>query len=152
MRDMRVLIRGLSERGITVLLSSHQMMEVEELCNRVAIIRSGRVAYEGSLAELRGRAGVSYRLRTTDDGRARDVCLAQPGIEEVAETSEAGLTFEASDEGAVAALSVALAESGAPVLELTPRQATLEDLFFRLTEGDGPEPSAKPEQLIEEMA
>ena len=57
MRDMRMLIRDLGERGITVLLSSHQMNEVEELCNRVAIIRSGRVAYEGSLAELRSRAG-----------------------------------------------------------------------------------------------
>ena len=152
MRDMRVLIRDLGERGITVLLSSHQMMEVEELCNRVAIIRSGRVAYEGSLAELRGRAGVSYRLRTTDDARAKDVCLAQPGIEGVAETGEAGLTFRAADEGSVAALSVALAESGAPVLELTPRQATLEDLFFQLTEDDGQEPSLRREQLIEELA
>ena len=124
MRDMRELIRDLGERGITVLLSSHQMMEVEELCNRVAIIRSGRVAYEGSLAELRGRAGVSYRLRTTDDGRAKNVCLAQPGIEEVSEARDTGLTFTASDEQAVAALSIALAESGAPVLELTPRRAT----------------------------
>ena len=40
----------------------------------------------------------------------------------------------------MATLSVALAESGAPVVELTPQQATLEDLFFSLTEGDGPEP------------
>jgi ABC-2 type transport system ATP-binding protein len=152
MRDMRELIRDLGERGITVLLSSHQMMEVEELCNRVAIIRSGRVAYEGSLAELRGRAGVSYRLRTTDDGRARDVCLAQPGIEEVEATAEAGLTFKAADESAVAALSVALAESGAPVVELTPHQATLEDLFFQLTEGDGMQRSARTKQLIEELA
>jgi ABC-2 type transport system ATP-binding protein len=152
MRDMRELIRDLGERGITVLLSSHQMMEVEELCNRVAIIRSGRVAYEGSLAELRGRAGVSYRLRTTDDGRAKGVCLAQPGIEEVAEARETGLTFRASDERAVAALSIALAESGAPLLELTPRQATLEDLFFELTEGDGAGRAARTKQLIEEMA
>jgi len=151
MRDMRVLIRDLGERGITVLLSSHQMMEVEELCNRVAIIRRGRVAYEGSLAELRGRAGVSYRLRTTVDERAKDVCLAQPGIEEVV-TSDAGLTFKAADESAVAALSVALAESGPPVLELTPQQATLEDLFFQLTEGDGHQRSARTKQLVEELA
>jgi ABC-2 type transport system ATP-binding protein len=151
MRDMRLLIRDLGQRGITVLLSSHQMMEVEELCNRVAIIRSGRIAYEGSLAELRGRAGVSYRLRTTDDARAREVCSAQPGIEVVA-TSETGLAFKASDEAAVAALSVALGESGAPVVELTPHQATLEDLFFQLTEGDDRERAADTKQLIEEMA
>ena len=72
MRDMRALIRRTSpSEGITVLLSSHLLAEVEELCNRVAIVRSGRVVYEGALDELRGSAGVSYRLRTTDDERAR---------------------------------------------------------------------------------
>lgn len=148
MRDMRELIRHLGTRGITVLLSSHLMPEVEELCNRVAIIRRGKVAYEGSLSELRGRAGISYRLRTTDDARARRVAEAQRGVEQVEEGRRDGLVFKAADEGAVAALSLALAESGAQVLELTPQQATLEDLFFRLTE-DGsqtadptaPEPS-----------
>jgi ABC-2 type transport system ATP-binding protein len=152
MRDMRELIRALSSQGITVLLSSHQMMEVEELCNRVAIIRSGRVAYEGSLDELRARAGVSYKLRTTDDERARDVCLVQPGITEIADAQPAGLTLEASDESAVAALSIALAESGAPIVELTPRQATLEDLFFQLTEGDWLQPRPRHDRVVEEVA
>ncbi|MGE5747642.1 MAG: ATP-binding cassette domain-containing protein [Solirubrobacterales bacterium] len=138
MRDMRQLIRDLADRGITVLLSSHLMPEVEELCNRVAIIRSGRVAYEGSLGELRATAGVSYRLRTTDDALARRVCESQPGIEEIEEARPDGLLFEASNESAVAGLSLALAESGAPVLELTPRRATLEELFFQLTEGGAP--------------
>ncbi len=151
MRDMRMLIRDLGERGITVLLSSHQMNEVEELCNRVAIVRSGQVAYEGALDELRSRAGVSYRLRTTDDARATDVCAAQPGIE-VLKTSEAALAFQAENEDAVAALSIALAESGAPVVELTPQQATLEDLFFQLTEGDERTRETHTRQLIEELA
>ncbi len=83
MRDMRELIRDLAARGITVLLSSHLLFEVEELCNRVAIVRRGRVVYEGALAELRDRAGVSYRLRTGDDDRARQVSAAQAGIEDV---------------------------------------------------------------------
>jgi ABC-2 type transport system ATP-binding protein len=139
MRDMRELIRDLGSRGITVLLSSHLMNEVEELCNRVAIVRQGRIAYEGSLADLRTRAGISYRLRTTDDARARQVAQAQAGIEQIEEGRRDGLVFTANGEDAVAALSLALAESGAQVLELTPRQATLEDLFFELTE-DGDEP------------
>jgi ABC-2 type transport system ATP-binding protein len=139
MRDMRELIRDLGSRGITVLLSSHLMTEVEELCNRVAIVREGRIAYEGSLADLRSRAGVSYRLRTTDDARARQVAQAQAGIEQIEAGRRDGLLFKASGESAVAALSLALAESGAQVVELTPRQATLEDLFFELTE-DGHEP------------
>jgi ABC-2 type transport system ATP-binding protein len=142
MRDMRALIRDLAGRGITVLLSSHLLAEVEELCNRVAIIRSGRVAYEGVLAELRRQAGASYLLRTSDDERARRVCAAQAGIEEVAVEGGAGLRFNAAGEEAVGELTLALAESGALVLELSRRQATLEDLFFRLTEGEAGAPGA----------
>jgi ABC-2 type transport system ATP-binding protein len=144
MRDMRELIRDLAARGITVLLSSHLMNEVEELCNRVAIIREGRIAYEGSLTELRDRAEVSYRLRTTDDGRARRVATVQEGVGQIEDGRPDGLIFRAVDEDAVAALSLALVESGAQILELTPRQATLEDLFFELTE-DGHEPEHQAE-------
>jgi ABC-2 type transport system ATP-binding protein len=135
MRDMRNLIRDLSGQGITVLLSSHLLAEVEELCNRVAIVQRGHVAYQGSLAELRQQAGASYRLRTTDDERARGVAAAQAGIEEVKEGAGGGLTFSASGEAAVGGLSLALVESGALPLELSPRHATLEDLLFQLTEG-----------------
>jgi ABC-2 type transport system ATP-binding protein len=138
MRDMRSLIHDLAGQGITVLLSSHQLAEVEELCNRVAIIRGGRVAYEGSLAELRRQSGSGYRLRTTDDERARRVCEAQAGIEEIAADPAGGMHFRAASEAAVGELSLALAESGALVLELSPRQATLEDLFFELTEDEAP--------------
>jgi ABC-2 type transport system ATP-binding protein len=137
MRDMRELIRDLAARGITVLLSSHLLGEVEELCNRVAIVRTGRVVYEGSLAELRDRAGVTYLLRTDDDALAIRVCVAQAGIEEVREAPQGGLLFRAAGKREVGELSLALAESGAPPLELSPRQASLEDLFFQLTEGDG---------------
>jgi ABC-2 type transport system ATP-binding protein len=70
MRDMRLLIRQLADDGITVLLSSHQLPEVQELCDRVAIVDRGRVVYEGALAELRRQGGGGYRLRTTDDASA----------------------------------------------------------------------------------
>src|SRR2546423_1102321 len=79
MRDMRLLIRRLAEDGITVLLSSHQLAEVEEVCNRVAIIRRGRIAFEGTLADMRGRTATLYRLRTTDPDRALEICAAQAG-------------------------------------------------------------------------
>ena len=64
MRDMRDLIRRLSGEGITVLLSSHQLPEVQELCDRVAIVDRGRVVYEGALSDLRRQGGAGYRLRT----------------------------------------------------------------------------------------
>ena len=150
MRDMRALIHDLAAQGITVLLSSHLLPEVEELCNRVAIIREGSVAYEGSLAELRQQAGSGYRLRTTDDERARQVCAAQAGIEEIADDPHGGLHFRATEERAVGELSLALAESGALVLELSPRQATLEDLFFKLTEGVESPDAAPTQPAVEE--
>jgi ABC-2 type transport system ATP-binding protein len=137
MRDMRLLVRRLADGGMTVVLSSHLLAEVEELCNRVAIVRQGRMAYEGTLAELRRAAGTVYHLRTTDDERALAVCAAQAGIDDAAPAQHGGIAFRAPSEQAVGELSLALAEAGALVLELAPNRATLEDLFFSLTEGDG---------------
>jgi ABC-2 type transport system ATP-binding protein len=135
MRDMRLLIRRLADGGITVLLSSHQLPEVQELCDRVAIVDSGRVVYEGALADLRRQGGAGYRLRSTDDARALAVLRAQPGIEN-ATHSEHGLAFQAQEPD-VGALSLALGAAGVGILALTPELATLEDLFFRLTESNG---------------
>ena len=132
---MRALIRRLADEGITVLLSSHQLPEVQELCDRVAIVDSGRVVYEGALADLRRQGGAGYRLRSTDDRRALEVALSQAGIEQ-ASIGEHGLAFEAQEPD-VGELSLALAEAGVAILALTPELATLEDLFFRLTEGAG---------------
>src|SRR6185437_10406196 len=133
MRDMRTLIKRLAADGITVLLSSHQLPEVQELCDRVAIVDAGRVVYEGALADLRRQGGAGYRLRTTDDAQAALVLRAHPEIEHVLE-GEAGLSFQA-EEHTVGELSLALARAGVGILALTPELATLEDLFFRLTEG-----------------
>ena len=158
MRDMRLLVRRLAEGGMTVLLSSHLLAEVEELCNRVAIVDHGRMAYEGTLDELRRAAGISYRLRTTDDDRALAVCKAQRGIVDATRGATGGLIFKASSEAAVGELSRALSESGALVLEIAPNRATLEDLFFALTEGDGAggaapgAPTAAPASSVAERA
>src|SRR4029077_1216978 len=67
MRDLRDIIPTLAGEHITVLLSSHQLPEVQELCDRVAIVDRGRMVYEGALADLRRQGGASYRLRTADD-------------------------------------------------------------------------------------
>jgi ABC-2 type transport system ATP-binding protein len=138
MRDMRRLISRLAEQEITVLLSSHQLPEVQELCDRVAIVDSGRVVYEGALADLRRQGGAGYRLRSTDDARASELARAQPGVTAVL-ADEHGLTFEA-DEPDVGTLSLTLGRAGIGILALSPELATLEDLFFRLTEQNGEAP------------
>jgi ABC-2 type transport system ATP-binding protein len=140
MRDMRQLIRRLADEGITVLLSSHQLPEVQELCDRVAIVDSGRVVYEGALADLRRQGDGGYRLHTTDDVRALEIIRARTGVSH-AQSGEHGLAFQA-DERDVGGLSMALAAAGIGILVLAPELATLEDLFFRLTEASGGESAA----------
>jgi ABC-2 type transport system ATP-binding protein len=146
MRDMRLLVRRLAEQGITVLLSSHIMDEVEDLCDRLAIVRSGRVIYEGRLDELLHSTGQRYRVRTTDDDRAVEVATHQPGVGDVKRDGD-GLSL-AADEEAAAGLSVALVEAGLGIRALVPAAASLEELFFRLTEGDTSPNGAAPRQEV----
>ena len=131
-RDMRGLIRDLAAAGMTILLSSHLLAEVEELCTRVAIIRSGRIVYEGGLADLRASAAPRYRLRTTDAALAARICSGSNDLRELARDGDE-IHFTA-DEAAVAALSRALVAAGLGILVLAPETATLESLFFELTE------------------
>jgi ABC-2 type transport system ATP-binding protein len=129
-----------------VLLSSHQLPEVQDLCDRVAIVDRGRVVYEGALADLRRQGGAGYRLRTTDDVRALEVAREQRGID-FAAAGEHGLAFQA-EEAHVGGLTLALAAAGIGVLALTPELATLEDLFFRLTENNGAGEAEPPQPAL----
>ena len=94
----------------------------------MAIVDSGRVVYEGALADLRRQGGAGYRLRTTDDARAAIARTA--GSSTRRDRARPGFSSRGADVGA---LSLALA-AGIGILALTPELATLEDLFFRLTE------------------
>jgi ABC-2 type transport system ATP-binding protein len=134
MRDMRDLVRRLAGEGITILLSSHLLYEVEELCNRVAIIRRGSIVYAGTLRDLLATATSEYRLRTRDPQRARTIALTQTGVDSVVLDGN-DLRF-AADEDAVAALSVALGQARVPITQLAVETASLEDLFLGMTGGE----------------
>ena len=150
MRDMRLLVRRLAEDGITVLLSSHLMVEVEEVCNRVAIVRSGgQIVYEGGLDGLRGNGPSRYRLATADDGRAATLCAGVPGVELTGRQAD-GLRLSAPDD-AVEALTVALGEDGVGIRALVPLEPSLEERFLALTEGDETTP-ARPTPQLEAVA
>jgi len=134
MRDMRELVKRLASQGITILLSSHILAEVEELCNSVAIVRKGRIVYEGALAELLRGAGGGYRLDVDEPERARTLLLNQPGITAVA-LAEGEVRFQGEPD-AVAAASIALGRAGIGIRALVPHTATLEELFLGLTEAE----------------
>jgi ABC-2 type transport system ATP-binding protein len=138
MRDMKTLVRRLSSEGITVMLSSHQMADVEELCNRVAIINRGRILYEGAVADLKTSLGTWYRLRVSDLAAAGRLA-AGFGLGDV--RVEGGELRFSGEEAVVERFTVALGREGVGVRALVPQQATLEQVFFELTESDAPKAS-----------
>ena len=129
-RDLRTLIASLPDRGVTVLYSSHLLAEVEEVCNRVAIVNDGRIVFEGRLDELRASFGISYRLETADD-QAAEVAARDLGVS--AEPGGGGLSVDA-DRDALDRLTIELGRRNIAIRQLTRQQRSLEDLFFQLTE------------------
>jgi ABC-2 type transport system ATP-binding protein len=140
MRDMRELVKRLAADGITILLSSHILAEIEALCNRVAIIRRGAIIYEGRLDELLASAGGGYRLRTPDLEHARVVLLSHRGIDSVS-VDGTELRFQA-DEAALAEATVALGRAGIGITALMPQTTSLEELFLTMTGGESADAEA----------
>ncbi len=133
MAEMRAFIRAQGRAGRTVVLSSHLMGEVEQVCDRVGVIRGGRLVAEGTVAELRGRAGLRLRAEPLDD--AARIVAAQPGVDTVA--AAGGALDVGVDPARAAAINRALVEAGIAVCELHPHTASLEDVFLELTADGG---------------
>ena len=136
--EFRTLIRELAADGKTILLSSHILTELSEMCDVIAVIEKGRILATGTvtdiLANLRQRRILSIRLAGPDD-RLERFLLEQPGVVNV---HEAGgrIEFElgGGDEEQVA-LVQRLVAAGFPILEFTAQSADLEDLFIEITGG-----------------
>jgi ABC-2 type transport system ATP-binding protein len=132
-RFLRELLERLAAEGMTILLSSHLLTEVQEVCNRVAVINDGRIVHEGSLAELAANTTTRYRVHTTDDAAAAAALARVPDVQGLRRESD-WLSFTLVSEADAVAVTRALADAGVGISELTPEQTTLEELFFRLTE------------------
>jgi ABC-2 type transport system ATP-binding protein len=139
-RDMRTLIRRLADTGITILLSSHNMLEVEDTCRHVAIMRRGKIAFEGSMEDLRTHAeAVEYRLVASDPTRAAEMTRSAGGVADV-RVARDGIRFYSTPE-AVERLTAQLGSVGVGIRQLELPRTALETLFFRLTETDGAGPA-----------
>jgi len=134
-RDMRELVHRLAGQGLTVLLSSHNLAEVEDLCTQVAIVDAGRIVYEGSIADLRRTAAPTHTLHTTDDSAAFEVVRSLAGVVDAQSSPDTGIRFRSSD-SALDNLSLRLAGRGIGVRSLAGGAASLEELFFQLTGSD----------------
>jgi ABC-2 type transport system ATP-binding protein len=131
--DMRVLLRGLAEQGRTVMLSSHLMAEVELICDRIGIIRSGRLVAEGTLDELRGHQEIRVKVNSTEFAR---VALEKLPFVEAVRVS-GGSLYLRSEAGNAAAVNRHLIASGIEVSELAPASQSLEEVFLEIVHGKG---------------
>ncbi|MEO3924589.1 ABC transporter ATP-binding protein [Micromonosporaceae bacterium B7E4] len=131
MADMRALIRRLAEAGCTVLLSSHLLGEVQQVCDRVGVISRGRLVAESTVAELRGAAGL--RVLAEPLGGAEERVRALLGPDRV-RVVDGGLDLSVDPDRA-AWLNSELVGAGVAVRELRPLERDLEQVFFELTGG-----------------
>jgi ABC-2 type transport system ATP-binding protein len=131
-RDMRALVKRLAASGLTVLLSSHHMEEVEEICDNVTIMSKGSVSFHGSIADLRAMApDPGHILATDSDDRAAAMAAQRPELSVA--RGEDGLRV-VGPEGAVASLVADLVGNGVQLRAFTPTETPLEALFFMLTD------------------
>jgi ABC-2 type transport system ATP-binding protein len=131
MAEMRGFIRSLGQGRRTVLLSSHLMSEVEQVCDRVGVISKGALVREGTVEELRGRENLWVRAEPLD--AAERALRTVPAVERIARL-DGGLRI-AADPAAAATVNRALVEAGIAVSELRPERDSLEKIFLELTQG-----------------
>jgi len=125
--DVREIIRGLSARGTAVFLNSHLLSEVEQVCDRVAVVDHGRVIASGTMDEL--LSGTAVRVRVSGlDGAARAELTASGPLDDEGDQ----LTFTKLDIERVPELVSTIVSLGGRVYEVAPRHQTLEDRFLQL--------------------
>jgi ABC-2 type transport system ATP-binding protein len=125
---VRNLIRSLRDRGTAVLLNSHLLGEVEQVCDHVVILDRGRVVHSGSLTDVAVGAEVRVTLARLDD----DAVAVLQGFGRIAARDLDTALVALDDVAAVPALADALVRRGHELRALVPLQRSLEDVFVDL--------------------
>jgi ABC-2 type transport system ATP-binding protein len=134
--EMRELLRELGAMGKTIVVSSHILAELAELCDAVGIIEKGRLVACGSLDDIRRqvRAGRTLRLKVlSGQDEAGAVLRDQPGVGQVYEVNGCLEVEFLGDDEAAAGLLTALVARGVRVVSFSEVTSDLEEVFLRLT-------------------
>ncbi len=135
MADMRRLIARLGAEGRAVLLSSHQLGEVEQVCDRVGVISGGRVIAESTVAELRGQAElVVVATPLADAARAAAALLGESAVQRRGDALRCQI-----DPARVGELNRTLVRAGVDVTELRRDERSLEEVFLAMTTQEVPD-------------
>jgi ABC-2 type transport system ATP-binding protein len=135
-RDVRDIVLEMRDAGKTVLLNSHLLSEIELTCDRVAIIKRGRIATQGTIDELLAFSStVQVEVKGMNDAALAAVrtIAAKIKLDRIPLTR---FTAWVRSEDDVPELASAIVENGVKLLALIPKRETLEELFMRVIEGD----------------
>jgi ABC-2 type transport system ATP-binding protein len=132
-REIRDILRAEADNGTAVLLNSHLLSEIERTCDRVAVLRNGKVAAFGSVEELT-RTTATYKMVATpiDDSLVSAFRETGAGVERV----NGHVVLSVTDVYHLNALVDQLRSRGGMLNELTPVRSTLEDVFVDLVRAD----------------
>ncbi|GAB4530685.1 MAG: ABC transporter ATP-binding protein [Anaerolineae bacterium] len=137
--EMRELLRELGAMGKTVVVSSHILMELGELCDSVGIIEKGRLVASGSLAEItrQVKQGRTLRIRVISDQSLAEAALRErAGVSHVYQANGFLEVEFVGDDEALADLLAALVTQGIKITSFGEVSSDLEDVFMRLTKGE----------------
>lgn len=133
-REVRTLIRQLSNEGITIFVSSHLLSEIEQLCSHVAVMTAGNIVAQGSLEEIRSH-GESRLILEVDDTSVATAILQKIGLNQI-QVSENRIRATWDPNLVIARLTKDLVEAGLAVSEIRIEHPNLEEYFVELT-GEG---------------
>lgn len=131
--EVRELVRTLRARGTTVFLNSHLLTEVEQVCDRIAVITKGRVVAQGSIADILG-TGHAVRVRATSNGAALEPVLERFGR---VRTDAGAFVVYGLERSRIPSLVEDLVGAGAQIFAVEPFGPTLEERFLELTSERG---------------
>ncbi|MEN6336720.1 MAG: ABC transporter ATP-binding protein [Phycisphaerales bacterium] len=136
--EMRELLRELKRMGKTIMISSHILSELEEICDRIGIIERGQFVFSGTIEEIRPRLGIQSKVRVKvvgDPTRAMELLSAIPQIQKVEPVNDyLSVTF-CEGQGADGIIARTLVNAGVDLIYLHPEQLKLDDAFLQLTKG-----------------
>ena len=133
MAEVRELIRDLAGENRTVILSSHLLNEVEQVCDSVAILSHGRLIAQGDVSDLlQERGKPQVRLRTTDDRKAYEILNALAWVDSV--SVDNGYLVAGVDPDRSWEITAALSRNEVYVAEMAPAQMSLEQYFLDVTD------------------
>jgi len=133
MREIRQLMRSLTENGTTVLLSSHLLNEVQQVCDRIAVLNKGRVVAQGRVDDLLNAQKPSVRVTVSNTEAAVHALESLPGIENVQAN---GNTLILTGVDSQSVMNHLLQQHIIPT-EITAQKSDLESLFMDVTSDDG---------------